>query len=539
MLKYAHLLAFLLTATHAATVPRPRQAQNQPASIQVPAISPQDASAEVDVDFAGLAFEQASWPRFAQDDLGLVNVFSKNLIDEIYSRTGGKPIIRLGGTTPDYGRYLPGQKQPALPVAEQDEYQNIGGTTIGPSFWTTAKNFPEAKFMVQVPLATTNVSETIAWATSAVEGIGMEQIHSIQVGNEPDLYSDNFKGSKGQDLSPPQYQGTLDNKSYVGNYTKYANAIKKAIKIPDRFFTAFDIAAHVGDHSVAEWLMTPEACFNLGIDKGGIIKEVSHHYYQNHAGGPEDLEKGLMQVATTHGNLDYLRPRINWLRENRPDVDFIINEVGNSLGPTNAYAYQARMGSALWAVDFYLYSLTIGVRRLNWQQIVHSGFNMWLPVASAGVQPQVFSNYYAYPFLTDFVGKSGKTRVAQAAIKGGDKLPNLVAYTAFDDGEAARMAVVNLQYWNRTSTQAERPVRTVVLEVPKDVVGVEVRRLSTPDGAGADASTMTYGGSQWTYKSLGKEVKFVRNDTTFVKVKDGAAEIKVPDSEAVIAHLVH
>lgn len=64
-------------------------------SIQVPLAVPQEASDVVDPDFLGLAFEQASWTRYAKNDDGEFNQFSANLISDIYKRTGGKPIIRL------------------------------------------------------------------------------------------------------------------------------------------------------------------------------------------------------------------------------------------------------------------------------------------------------------------------------------------------------------------------------------------------------------------------------------------------------------
>lgn len=66
--------------------------------VSVPPEVPADASNTVDPDFAGFAFEQASLWNYALDLDGNPNVFSQNLIAEITKRTGGKPLIRLGGT---------------------------------------------------------------------------------------------------------------------------------------------------------------------------------------------------------------------------------------------------------------------------------------------------------------------------------------------------------------------------------------------------------------------------------------------------------
>lgn len=66
--------------------------------VSIPSSAPANASGFVDPDFAGFAFEQASLWNYALDLDGNPNVFSQNLIAEITKRTGGKPLIRIGGT---------------------------------------------------------------------------------------------------------------------------------------------------------------------------------------------------------------------------------------------------------------------------------------------------------------------------------------------------------------------------------------------------------------------------------------------------------
>ncbi|KAI1297071.1 hypothetical protein F5Y03DRAFT_283903 [Xylaria venustula] len=503
--------------------------------IEVPATIPAGSSSGISPDFLGLAFEQSSFARYAEDDSGNINTFSTNLLKSIYSRTGGKPNIRLGGTSSDYGHYLPTQNTTALPVAEQDNYQDIGHTSIGPSYWSLTKNFPEAVYIVQVPLATRNISEPIAWVQSALNEISPSQLFSIQPGNEPDLYSNAFTGAGGIALHPPDYQGTLTSATYVGNWTAYVAAIKAAVpSVPaGRVFSAFDIASSHKD------VFPVDTCFGLGIDAGGVIKEVASHYYQGNAGTAATLGSGLMNLTATHSSLDAFRVRIDWLRANRPEISFVLSEVGNSLQPTHTYEYQARLGSALWQVDFYLYSMAIGIARINYQQIMHAGYDLWLPVASAGLQPQVFANYYSQPFLADFIGKSGKlgksgrTRVAQ--LQG--NATNISAYAAYESGIPKRIAAVNMAYWNATSSATPRGSATLDFKVPKSVAQATVYRLTSLAGAGAAADSITYGGSQWTHASLGREVKGVRRDRGTLDVKDGVVRVTVADSEAVLVWL--
>lgn len=244
----------------------------------------------------------------------------------IYSRTGGKPNIRLGGTSPDYGRLFPDQPEPAVPVAEQDNYQDIGHTSIGPSYWSLTESFPDAVYIIQVPLATTNISEPVAWARSAVDALGVARIFSLQPGNEADLYSDTFTGAGGVPLHPPAYQGTLTNETYVGNWTAYVAAIREGVPevvSEGRYFTAFDTAARFDDElAVGRYIFPVETCFGLGIDDGEVVKEVAAHYYQGQAGTAETLGSVLMNLTVTHAHLDLFRVRIDWLRRNKPEIRF-------------------------------------------------------------------------------------------------------------------------------------------------------------------------------------------------------------------------
>lgn len=82
-------------------------------------------------------------------------------------------------------------------------FQDVGGTTIGPSFFSLFKNLPGAKYIFQVPLATNNLTGTVDWTKAGLNGIGVENIQAIQIGNEPDLYDGGHNG-----------QPHLDNQTY-------------------------------------------------------------------------------------------------------------------------------------------------------------------------------------------------------------------------------------------------------------------------------------------------------------------------------------
>lgn len=309
----------------------------------------------------------------------------------------------------------------------------------------------------------------------------------------------------------------------------------------NQIFQAFDTAAHVAAYSaILCYELDVGTCMDLGIDDGGYIKAVAHHYYQNSGGTADELPtgSGLMNMTFTHWRMDFFRCQLDWLRANRPDLPFVLSEVGNSLAGT-AYEpdYQAVLGSALWQVDFYLYAMALGVSRVHYQQLFARGYQpiLWLPVEYLGAAPHVTANFYSQPLVGDFIGGSGAATMAQLSIAPAQD--SVAAYAAFESGLPKRVAVVNLNYWDETSSGAERGSVSVELSVPGGVSSVTVNHLSSPAGAGADATTITYGGSQWTYESAGKEVTGVRDDTEELTVTDGLVTISVNSSSAVLVFL--
>lgn len=304
-----------------------------------------------------------------------------------------------------------------------------------------------------------------------------------------------------------------------------------------QLFQAFDTAAHVAaDSSILCYLLSVETCMGLGIDDDGHTKTVAHHYYQNSGGTAAELAtgKGLMNMTFTHWRMDFFHCQIDWLRANRPDLPFVLSEVGNSLPGAYEPWYQAVLGSALWQVDFYLYAMALGVARVHFQQMFADTYQtiMWLPVEYLGTPPHVTANFYAQPFVGDFIGSSGVTTMAQLDVTPAQD--SVAAYAAFESGAPQRVAVVNMNYWNATSSGTERPSVEVELSVPDGVSSVTVDHLSSPLGAGADATTITYGGSQWTYESTGTEVMGVSDDTETLTVSDGVVTVAVNASSAVL-----
>ena len=68
----------------------------------------------------------------------------------------------------------------------------------------------------------------------------------------------------------------------------------------------------------------------------------------------------LMNHSVITGNLSQFLSPIAYLKANYPTIPFVLGEVGSSLNPSgNNYNLEGVLGSALWTVDFLLYSASI------------------------------------------------------------------------------------------------------------------------------------------------------------------------------------
>lgn len=550
-IRYTSALAAALSLT--GVVGAAAVARDETSPLQIPRIQV-DPSRYVDPDFPGLAFEQASFVNYALNNDGTPNVFSQNLINAIFARTGGKPLIRLGGTAADYARFDADQAAPALPRAEVGDdngaqQQDLGALTIGPAYWDlVASSFPSAQYIVQLPMADPDIARgAVRWAKAAAGKIGLERIHSFEPGNEPDLYP-------ATGLGPPQWQGRQDNGTYVANFLNYCDAVAAAVGLPrgTRKFQALDTASHPADPAQDVFSISLRSVYEQGLDNHYAVKTVARHYYQTEGGdgggGGKDaggsLATGLMNHGAITARLDVFRDDLEFLAGRSSSgsttrTPYVLSEVGSSQRRSSAKkaddASQATLGAALWQVDLQLYALSLGIARLHFQQSMRAGAsNLWLPGASGNVSAQVFARYYAQPFVADFVGAAGTVQVKNVPLE-----PNVSAYVAYEAGTPRRVAVVNLGYWSRChDSMTTRRSQKVRITAPAGVAKVRVVHLTSPQGASARAKTVTYAGSQWTYESLGKEVKGVRNDGDVLTVQGGVVDVPVKESEAVIVHFL-
>ena len=255
--------------------------------------------------------------------------------------------------------------------------------------------------------------------------------------------------------------------------------------------------------------------FNDGINNNNLVKYAAQHWYQTPTNltdySPGTLQYYLMNhsAISTKFNTGYVAG-IDYVAANETGVSYILSETGSSLaGPPDTF--QDAFGACLWEVDFNLYAMTLGVKRLDATQRPAAHHSLWVPDNSTNSPalgseqnfgPEVRGPYYAVPMVADFVGTDPG---AVVPLLGEDTLTAYAMYSS--SGALAKVALVNLNYWSAdTNTTSARPSRTFRIPVGADVQTVTVRRLQAAMGAHAmgydvqgDSGIITWAGETWSY----------------------------------------
>ncbi|KAI1416862.1 hypothetical protein F5Y13DRAFT_204251 [Hypoxylon sp. FL1857] len=480
-------------------------------NVNLPTATPSGISQKVDPSFPGFAFEEASFYAYSFDVQGKPNTFSQNLVNSVLKRTGGTPLLRVGGTSGDHGTFNSSQKEPTNFPATKFGPQMRGGVTIGPSFFEAFENWPGAKFEFMVPFRDTNHSHSLEWAKAGLRHIGNDKLYTLEIGNEPNFYSW---------FSVPEY---------VKRYINVSNELKKEIPSLDgqKIFQALDTASNFPSN------LTAHDAFEQGLDEiAPSIKQVAFHYYQGR--GPKTVPElqDWIRHSTTVDKMKDFTPNIQYLQGNHQEIGFAFTETGYNVGGGSG-TLDSNLATALWAVDFQLYCMTVNVKHVNWQQILTASLNMWRAVNSTAGPPVVSANFYSQPFVADFIGKGGNTQVAKLDV-GDDGNGTLVAYGAYESGKLARVALLNLDLWT-ANNGTRSPVDFTLKGLPGATKNVTVHQLSAPGGALANDS-LTYAGLEWTVESEGID-KHVRDDSKVLDLNGTDVTISVNATSAVMVVL--
>ncbi|KAL1646950.1 hypothetical protein SLS58_003087 [Diplodia intermedia] len=540
-MKSINELAILCAAAATAAAAQNTSSSSDDASSTVhwsPPVAAGDATA-VDKGYIGFGIEMKSFPDYA-------NALSNFLFSQISARTGGAPIhIRVGGTSMDNAFYNESLTTTAVRATGDTSCALHTALDIGAPWLAAFRDLAptlDTRYTVQIPLARKNVTNGVALAKACVDALLADgdalgdRLDGFEIGNEPNYYP---TAGCGDETDRPSGWGPSD---YADEWVAYAANLTAGVPALAKsgakdWFQALTLASNVKNQT--QWALS-------GIwdelDDGGYVKTISQHYYQAQATGT--LQRDLLNHS---GTVAEIRSKFaaNMATAAAHDAPFVLGEVGAAIdagaGEPNPALY-GTLGGALWALDFALHGMALGISRASMQLGTNFRMSAWQPVANPGHPVAVHGNYYGLVAGAAFVGAGdedgGNLQVRELDM---DDHPNVVGYAGYNGGRLSKVAVLNLNVWNEgeAANNGTRPEKDISLTaLGDDVASVRVSRLTAPGGAAANSS-ITWAGKRWTAENNGTEYADGEAPVT-IGVEGGKPKrnVVVRASEAVLVELL-
>ncbi|KAI9699878.1 MAG: hypothetical protein M1820_007053 [Bogoriella megaspora] len=220
----------------------------------------------------------------------------------------------------------------------------------------------------------------------------------------------------------------------------------------------------------------------------------------------------------------------SFLANQNPPIPLDLAEVGPAIDlPEGSGNLGGVFGIALWIADMLLHGMSIGIRRINYQQILGARWSLWQPSSFDSEEGHVKPGYYGALFAAEFRGREEGVRVSEVEVDGmGGKLSAYEAWSA--KGDLLRVAIVNMAEWNG-GNETRRNV-TVQFGAPQGWEKVEVRRLESSTGVEDSGEDISYAGVTYTFANKGQGER--SGNGTETMIVNGSVTVKVNASEAVM-----
>ena len=220
-------------------------------------------------------------------------------------------------------------------------------------------------------------------------------------------------------------------------------------------------------------------------------------------------------------------------------IPFILGET-NSLYNEGAPGLSNAFGAALWGMDFNLWCASQGIRRVHMHQGTNYRYASWQPIQTSKTTIGTKAPYYGNIAVAAMLGnlKVHNTSIANLPLPQDERQ---AAYVAYEDGNLARIAIINMVEYNYTAQGvASRPTETYSFTLA-GLNGTSARILRLMAN-GSDAVTgVTFDGYSYNYElEQGQPVllpNMTRGERTVVGA-NGTVTIGVPYSSMVMLNFV-
>ncbi|OJZ84289.1 glycoside hydrolase family 79 protein [Aspergillus luchuensis CBS 106.47] len=447
-----------------------------------PPASPRPGKQIVDAAYQSFSIEFSFMADYAGNDTH-PNVFSRQVIQNLYDISGAYPVFRVGGSTQSSAIYYPNQTEAIVDPFSSVASDQPSHTLIGPSWFQSFRQFPNGTQYIYGLNFFNTVNETyynigngldqcVLEANAAYETMG-NSLYAFEIGNEVDSWGN----GKHRD-------GNWTVQRYVNQWNEFATAISRNLTGKDatRLFQgcAFEAPRHLDERT--DWNVENAELDGMGADK---TKTVSDHEYMgancHYTGAGPTIEDTLFDRTNMLSRVWYH----DYLGNSTADsgIKYVIGET-NSISCQGAFNISDVMASAVWAIDYVMYLSSLKVSRVHFHMGTRYRYSPWQPILYNDSAPHVNPMYYGNLFnAAVFAGGNKQTEVLVNET-------NFGAYAVYQAGSLDAIVAVNLNIWNSTSDPVTRPYTALALTA--DWENAKVSRLTSP---GVDiAGNITFAG---------------------------------------------
>ncbi|PMD16271.1 glycoside hydrolase family 79 protein [Hyaloscypha hepaticicola] len=424
------------------------------------------------------------------------NLFSNQVVQNLYDISGAYPIFRVGGSTQNSAVYYPTQAEAIIDPFSSVAADQPSKTMLGPKWFESFHQFPKGTQYIYGLNFFNPVNETLFSVGNGLEQCVLEahaayaslgnSLYAFEIGNE-------VNGWPGTERRLANW--TLQD--YVTQWNQYATAISQNLTSMDsvRLFQGCAFEAPRDIVTRTSWNVQNAELDGMSRNKA---KTVSDHEYM---GANCDYTGAGPTIETTLFNRQNMLSRVRY-------HDYLGNATANSgieyvIGETNSISCQGAfnisdvMASAVWVVDYTMYLSSLKVSRVHFHMGTRYRYSPWQPIYYNETEAHVKPIYYGNLFnAAVFAGGNKQTEVLVNET-------NFGAYAVYSSGVLESITAISLNMWNSTFDPVKRSYTALML--PKQWENATVSRLTSPGVNSADNITFSGQNVDSNAKIVGKK----------------------------------
>lgn len=482
------------------------QSSVQGLNVNIPFHAPAGASV-IAQDYLSLSIEQDRWT----DWVGKTsrNEFFYNSLENLVNLTGVPPRIRVGGQSGDVAGANPNEKfatayyDKAL-ISKDMPYPGAFFMELGPLFYPTVRFLPRNTRLVTAVNYAANDDWSASWSISDINDAFSSPevlerniiLEAIELGHQPDRYGkDNSNRNWDPWWSDTSAKYITEWTNWVTNIINFFEVVVVVRPYTPVFWTGS--ISPFGKQKSSTW--SARHLVNNGLLPQNIAPNVKtfsqHHYSGTVCRGDEEDLRDLVSKPNIRRGLDALRDDIAAVKSK--GLEYVLGEA-NSFTCHGAAGVSNVASSAVWALDYLLYSAQIGISRVYFHQGVGYKFNFLQPTSltrspldnsplSPPSQPHIEPSYYAAIIAAEAIGSSSQTHVVEIPISD----DHISGYAFYVGTELTKAVFINSNLHLKSEKARSRTRINIQLE-GASTGQAKIKRLFVPSSDATEG--LTWGG---------------------------------------------